>query len=190
MVSALVNNGIVNAQLGTFSLQGAVTGTGSGQVSGGTLFAAAGFNQAVAFTSTSGVFELAHGLAYTATISGFSRGGGTYLDLNDVGFVGAGEATFSGTAASGTLSVTDGAHTAHIALSGNYLTATFLSASDGHGGVIIHTQAGAAFQPPRVAATPHAMIAAIAVLGSTPAAPGLTQGAAHRSETQQLFARH
>ena len=39
--------------------------------------------------------------------------------------------------ASGTLTVTDGVHTANLTLLGQYATAQFTSANDGHGGVLI-----------------------------------------------------
>jgi hypothetical protein len=45
--------------------------------------------------------------------------------------------------ASGTLSVKDGAHIAKIALLGNYMAGSFVSAADGHGGTLI-TEAGQA----------------------------------------------
>ena len=67
------------------------------------------------------------------------------LDLVDIGFVNANEATFSGTATGGTLSVTDGTHIAKIALLGNYLASTFVAQSDGHGGTIV-------FDPPAIGA--------------------------------------
>ncbi|MEO8926002.1 MAG: hypothetical protein ABI306_02455, partial [Caulobacteraceae bacterium] len=51
--------------------------------------------------------------------------------------------TFSGTATSGTLTVTDGTHTAHITLIGDYRSSTFTASSDGHGGVTIHDPAPA-----------------------------------------------
>jgi hypothetical protein len=35
------------------------------------------------------------------------------------------------------LTVSDGTHTAHITLVGNFLASTFVAASDGHGGVSI-----------------------------------------------------
>jgi len=40
----------------------------------------------------------------------------------------------SGTASGGTLTVTDGSHTANIALLGHYMASTFVTSSDGHGG--------------------------------------------------------
>jgi len=38
---------------------------------------------------------------------------------------------------SGELTVSDGIHTANIALLGNYMASTFVMASDGHGGNLI-----------------------------------------------------
>ena len=35
------------------------------------------------------------------------------------------------------LTVTDGTHTANIALLGNYLASTFVASSDGHGGTLV-----------------------------------------------------
>ena len=68
-------------------------------------------------------------------MTGFSAG--TAFDLTDIGFVGVGEATFSGNASGGALTVTDGIHTARIALTGDYLGATFSAASDNNGGVVV-----------------------------------------------------
>jgi hypothetical protein len=42
--------------------------------------------------------------------------------------------SYSGTGTGGTLNVTDGTHSANIALLGNYLASTFIASSDGHGG--------------------------------------------------------
>ena len=50
-----------------------------------------------------------------------------------------GRTTYSGTAAGGTLSVTDGSRSANIALIGNYLASTFVASSDGHGGTSVST---------------------------------------------------
>ena len=67
-------------------------------------------------------------------------------------------ATFAGTASGGTLTVTDGTHTAHIALRGNFTASTFTTSSDGHGGTIV-------VDPTTPAAT-HRFIAAAASLGA------------------------
>ena len=44
---------------------------------------------------------------------------------------------YSGNNSPGTLTVSDGTHTANIALTGNYSLANFTASSDGHGGTII-----------------------------------------------------
>ena len=74
------------------------------------------------------------------------------LDLKDIGFVSASEASFSGTSSGGVLTVSDGAHTAMIRLTGDYLGDTFEAASDGGGGVAITASA-----TPRVGAMAQAM---------------------------------
>jgi len=72
-----------------------------------------------------GTLRLADSQDYCAAISGFSAKGLTALDLRDIGFVSAGEASFSGTSVEGVLTVSDGAHTARITLIGNF-TKTFV----------------------------------------------------------------
>jgi hypothetical protein len=146
-----------------------VTSAGSAVISAGTLTFGSSFSEAVAFTGTSGELVLAQSQGYVAQISGFSLTGGTSLDLKDIGFVSAGEATFSGTATSGVLTVTDGVHTAHITLIGDYLTSTFTASSDGHGGVIVVDP-----RRPASTASPHAFIAAMAGLAPTGGLAALT----------------
>ena len=68
------------------------------------------------------------------------------------------EASFSGDASGGVLTVTDGTHTAHIHLAGDYTASTFVAASDGHGGTIVT-------DPPRA----DAFASAMAQLASAPA---------------------
>ena len=148
LAGTVKNSGTLAVGGGIMTVNGAVTGTGHATVKGGTLDFASTFNQAVTFTGTTGVLELAKSQTYTATITGFSKTGKTGLDLVDIGFVSSTEATFSGTTTSGVLTVTDGTHTAHINLKGDYTASTFVAASDGHGGVIIHDPPKAAAPPP------------------------------------------
>ena len=136
--SGVANAGTLGVTAGTFTVSGVVTGAGAATIGGGTLRMSGTFNQKVTFTGATGVLDLAHSMTYTAGITGFSKTGGTQLDLRDIGFVSAGEATYSGNTTTGTLTVTDGTHTAHITLRGNYTTSSFIAASDGHGGVLIH----------------------------------------------------
>jgi len=64
------------------------------------------------------------------------------VDLADIDFATLQTVAYSGTTLSGTLTVQDGTHVAQLNLLGNYLAATFTSASDGHGGTLITEPAG------------------------------------------------
>ena len=139
IVSAVDNTGVLAAVSGgVLTVDGAVTGSGIGEVGTGTLkFAAAStFNQNVTFTSGStGTLELAHGQTYSGTITGLSTTAANALDLDDIPFVsGTTTATFAGTASGGTLTVKDGGLVASIKLTGDYLGSTFVT-SLGAGGV-------------------------------------------------------
>lgn len=164
--SAVANSGFLASDGGMLTVNGAVSGTGKTLIYAGTVDFTSGFSQNVIFQKTTGVLELAQSQNYAGTVSGFSKTGGTSLDLRDIGFVGTAEATYSGTATSGVLTVTDGAHTAHIKLQGDYLGSIFTASSDGHGGTIV-------IDPPRGGASlvgqapPHQFIAAMAGLGGS-----------------------
>ena len=133
---AIVNAGVLSVTGGTLTLDKAVTGAGVAKISGGTLFAESTFTENVTF-GAKGKLELAHSLTYKGSITGFSKTGTTSLDLGDIKFVAGTKATFSGTAKGGTLSVTDGTHTATIKLVGNYTGVTFKASTDGHGGTLV-----------------------------------------------------
>ncbi len=172
--SAVNNTGTLLAAAGTVLVKGAVTGAGQVRILAGTADFMAGFGENVIFLGGStGVLELSKSTAYAGTVSGFSTTGKTFLDLVDVVFSGSTKATFSGTTASGTLTVTDGAHTAKIKLAGDYTKSSFILATDGHGGTLVHDPAKAA--PPPVS-TPHAFAAAIAAHHPAPFAPRPSYG--------------
>jgi hypothetical protein len=140
--SALQNNGRLLASNATLTEMGAVTGTGFAQIkAAGTLVFEAGFSETVRFMGVGGELVLADSQGYSGTIAGFSKTGGTTLDLRDIGFVSSTEATWS----RGILTVTDGTHTAHIKLAGNFAGSNFTAGSDGHGGVLVTDPAGALF---------------------------------------------
>jgi hypothetical protein len=63
--------------------------------------------------------------------------GSDTLDLADINFATIQNPSFSGTSTGGTLTVTDGSHSANIALTGNYLSSTWTLSSDGHGGTFV-----------------------------------------------------
>jgi hypothetical protein len=163
---ALVNTGTLAVDRGTLKVDGAVTGKGGGAtIDGGVLDLASTFSQDVTFTGKTGTLQLSSSQGYKAAITGFSRNGGTSLDLVDIDFVSSGEATFSGTKKSGVLTITDGTHTAEITLKGNFTKTTFTASSDGHGGTIVVDKAGGGGAA-SVTLSPQRLIAAMASLGS------------------------
>jgi hypothetical protein len=157
IVEAINNAGTLIAAGGTLTLDKAVTGAGKAVVNGGTLVAEGAFSENVTF-GTKGELELAHSLTYTGSLTGFSHTGTTSLDLGDIKFGAGTKATFAGTTTGGTLSVTDGTHTAKIKLVGNYTGVTFKASSDGHGGTKVVDAA-------KTAATSN-FVAAMATLGA------------------------
>ena len=155
VAGALENNGTIESTGGDVTVRGKVTGTGSVVIDGGSIAFGNVFDEAVSFGAT-GTLVLSQSSDFKATVTGVSTG--TSFDLTDIGFVSAGEATFRGHHSGGTLTVTDGVHAAHIALSGDYLGATFTAASDGAGGVLV-TESTAPI---------HQFIGAAASLGASP----------------------
>jgi hypothetical protein len=138
--SGLTNNAVIGVAAGTADIIGAVTGSGSATIAGGTLEFGSSFIQNVSFTGSTGKLALADSQAYTGTISGFSKTGGTSLDLGDISFVsGTTKATFAenGAGTGGVLTVTDGTRTANVDLAGNYAGSTFTTSSDKDGGTIV-----------------------------------------------------
>ena len=90
------------------------------------------------------VLKLDDAPQYTGSISGFALGDS--IDLNDINFTNLEPLKFTSnkTNTGGTLTVTDGTVTAHLALLGQYLAAGFQDAKDaGTGTVITYTPSGA-----------------------------------------------
>jgi hypothetical protein len=167
------NTGTISVSSGTLEFD-KITGAGIATISGGTLkVKGANFAENVSFLGASGALTLGHSETYTGNVTGFSSTGGTSFDLRDIGFVSAGEATFSGTTTSGVLTVTDGTHTAHITLIGDYTGSPFVASDDGNGGVNIVDPATSE----TVVASSHRFIAAMASLGARAGAAHATSGA-------------
>ena len=89
----------------------------------------------VSFSGTTGELKLDDLLAFTGRISGLTAADA--LDLSDINYGVSTKASFSGNTKGGTLTVTDGSHTAKIALVGNYLTSGWTLSSDGNGGTVV-----------------------------------------------------
>jgi hypothetical protein len=99
---------------------------------GETLEVASPFSGSVTFAGATGTLKLDDSASFTGTVAGIS--GADALDLADIDPLKAQQPSFAGNSAGGTLTVTDGTHTANIALLGNYMASTFAPSSDGHGG--------------------------------------------------------
>jgi hypothetical protein len=112
---------------------------------GATLEIADGASGKITFAGAAGTLQLDNPWAFSGKVAGF--GGQDQIDLVDVSF---GAQTTLGYARNGStggeLKVSDGIHSASIALLGNYMASTFATASDGHGGTLIseapHAQQG------------------------------------------------
>jgi hypothetical protein len=133
----LTNDGFVIASSGTLDVTGAITGDGSMMIQNGAtleLGGAAPVTQVVTFRTTASVLELNDAEAFSATVRGF--GAGSVIDLRGGGFSSA-TIAYSGSTKEGTLTLTNGAHIARIALIGQYAAANFAASSDGHGGTDI-----------------------------------------------------
>jgi hypothetical protein len=135
------------AALTFIGINPAVIGTGQ------SLEVASAFSGPTTFTGTSGTLQLDNSASFTGTVAGMA--GQDTIDFTDIDPTKVQAPIYSGDASGGTLMVTDGAHTANIALIGNYLASTFVASSDGHGGTNV-IDPPAALTQPTLTAVPHA----------------------------------
>ena len=89
----------------------------------------------VTFFAGTGTLELDSSSSFSGTVAGMTANDS--IDFADINFASIQTPIFSGTSTGGTLHVTDGAHTANIALLGNYMASTFVASGDGHGGTSV-----------------------------------------------------
>jgi hypothetical protein len=116
---------------------------------------ASAYAGAVAFAGSTGTLELGNSSSFSGTVAGMS--GQDKIDFADINFATVKTPTYSGDSSGGTLTLTDGTHTANIALLGNYLASTFVASSDGHGGTnIVDPQQASANQQMVVTQPQHA----------------------------------
>jgi hypothetical protein len=162
VMSAVNNGGWLYANGGGLTVEGAVSGTGKALIKSGTLTFTSAFNEIVSFIGTTGELVLAQSQAFTNFVRGFSKSGGTSLDLQDIAFGGATSASYSGTTTSGVLTVSDGTHTAHIHLQGDYTGSAFMLSSDGQGGTTV-------VDPAAPHSPAHALASAMAAFQAEPA---------------------
>ena len=126
----------------------------------------------VTFTGSSGTLKIDNSASFTGNVTGMT--GQDTIDFADINPAKVQPPSYSGSAAGGTLTVTDGSHTAKVALVGNYLGSTFVPSSDGNGGTNV-------IDPP----APTGSSAAQTVTVTNPPANSSTNG----DETAALFAR-
>ncbi|MFP3507449.1 beta strand repeat-containing protein, partial [Burkholderia sp. SIMBA_062] len=139
--SAVNNTGNLWANNGNLTIHGDVTGAGSATISGGATleFGGASAESTTFADGAAGTLKLDHSAGFTGTVSGF--GAGDALDLTDVLFGDHTTLSFAAndTGTGGTLTVSDGAHTAQVALQGNLSGGSFqLSHDQGSGTVVTY----------------------------------------------------
>ncbi len=136
--ATLYNSGVVVVTAGTLALEQSVVGAGTFLLDGAATldFAAAVTGGAtLSFLHAGGTLEVDTTGSFGATIAGFMAG--DTIDARAVGFV---DGTTSAGFSAGTLTLSDGTHSAAFSLTGSYTDASFSIASDGHGGtVVLHT---------------------------------------------------
>jgi hypothetical protein len=99
---------------------------------GQTLELASAYSGQLSFAADTGTLKLDNSATFAGTVAGMT--GQDTIDFADIDPTKVQQPTYSGTASGGNLTVTDGTHSANIALLGNYLASTFVASSDGHGG--------------------------------------------------------
>ena len=94
------------------------------------------YSGTISFAGATGTLIIDHASSFSGTISG-QLAIGDVIDLADITAGANATIAYSGNNSPGTLTVSDGTHTANIALTGNYSLANFTASSDGHGGTSI-----------------------------------------------------
>jgi hypothetical protein len=122
---------------------------------GDTLEVVSAYSGQVSFTASTGTLELLNSSNFAGTVVGMM--GQDTIDFADIDPTKVNHPIYSGTASSGTLTVTDGSHTANVALLGNYMASTFVASSDGHGGTsVVDPSATGTSQPSLLVQPQHA----------------------------------
>ena len=137
--SDIDNSGLLLADGGNIATAGKVSGTGSALIGGVATFEMAGlFSENVTLEAgASATLKIDHAADFGGTLAGFDRN--DVLDLADLAF---GSTTTLGYSANsdgtgGTLTASDGIHTANIALLGHYAAASFAMSADDFGGTLV-----------------------------------------------------
>ena len=103
---------------------------------GGTVELAHAYSGTISFAGPTGTLIIDHASSFSGTITG-QLAIGDVIDLADIAAGANVTIAYSGNNSPGTLTVSDGTHTANIALDGIYSLANFTASSDGHGGTFV-----------------------------------------------------
>ena len=135
----LDNEGLLSSSAGNLDVTGNVDGYGVSTISGSGSIEFGGYvYQDVTFESggSNETLILDHSDTYVPNqIYGF--GTGDHLDLRDILYSGTTSEGYSSELNVGTLTVSDGTHTANIAMTGSYSKSSFSLSSDSHGGTLV-----------------------------------------------------
>ncbi len=104
--------------------------------SGATLELASAFSGTVLFAGPTGTMKIDNASSFSGKIAG-QLAIGDVIDLKNITAGAKAKITYSGNDSPGVLTVSDGTHTASIALLGNYSLGNFTASSDGNGGTSI-----------------------------------------------------
>ncbi len=102
---------------------------------GGSLQLGSANSSAIVFAGSSGTLRLDDAASFAGTVAGMT--GSDAIDFANINFASVQTPAFAGSAFDGTLTVSDGVHTDHVTLIGNYLASSFTTSSDGHGGTLV-----------------------------------------------------
>jgi hypothetical protein len=137
--SDVANSGLLWANGGNLTVNGNVSGGGSALIGGSASLEIGGASSIEAkfdFSAT-GTLKLDHAANFTGSVAGLASG--DQLDLHDILFGAGTTATYTAnqTGDGGTLSVSDGTHTANIGILGQYSGAGFTTSAENGGGTLL-----------------------------------------------------
>jgi hypothetical protein len=139
VTESVSNSGTLWADGDGLYVAGNVSGTGSERITGAATSRIGGTvaaGQSVTFDpGSTGTLRLDDSQQFEGTVFGLSTAGTNTLDLSDISFINSTATTANYN--NGVLTVTDGTHSATIALAGDYTGQTFLTSSDGHNGTLV-----------------------------------------------------
>ena len=102
---------------------------------GETVEVGSAFFDSVTFAGNTGTLKIDNSASFDGTVVGMT--GKDTIDFADIDPTKVPPPSFSGGTTGGTLTVSDGTHSANVALLGNYMASVFVASSDGHGGTSV-----------------------------------------------------